>query len=170
MDFNTNLVLITGANGWLGRNLVEILINGDPDCGIIKDPKKGLKIKCLILPGEDGYFLNSLSKNIEIVQGDLCRLDDCKNFVKDAESSIIFHTAGIIHPKRINEFFNINVRGTNNLLVAATLAKVKRIVAVSSNSPCGTNPYPDHLFDEESPYNPYMNYGHSKMLMEKMIK
>ncbi|GHS85070.1 hypothetical protein FACS1894103_6330 [Campylobacterota bacterium] len=43
------------------------------------------------------------------------------------------------------------------------------MVIMSSNSPIGCNPYPDHLFDEESPYNPYMGYGYSKMLMEHEI-
>jgi nucleoside-diphosphate-sugar epimerase len=43
-------------------------------------------------------------------------------------------------------------------------------VVVSSNSPCGCNPHPDHLFDELSPYHPYMNYGRSKMAMELAIK
>jgi len=41
---------------------------------------------------------------------------------------------------------------------------------VSSNSPCGCNPHPDHLFDELSPYHPYMNYGKSKMKMELAVK
>jgi len=41
---------------------------------------------------------------------------------------------------------------------------------MSSNSPLGCNPHPDHLFDEDSPYNPYMSYGRSKMLMEQYVK
>jgi len=53
---------------------------------------------------------------------------------------------------------------------AAIKAGVKRAVVVSSNSPCGCNPHPDHLFDEKSPYHPYMNYGRSKMQMELAIK
>ena len=56
------------------------------------------------------------------------------------------------------------------LLNAAITAGVKRAVVVSSNSPCGCNPHPDHLFDELSPYNPYLNYGRSKMQMELAIK
>ena len=40
---------------------------------------------------------------------------------------------------------------------------------MSSNSPCGTNPHPDHVFDEASPYRPYMHYGRSKMLMEQAV-
>jgi nucleoside-diphosphate-sugar epimerase len=61
------------------------------------------------------------------------------------------------------------VNGTVNLLDAAIPAGLDRAVIVSSNSPCGCNPHPDHLFDENSPYHPYMNYGRSKMLMELAV-
>ena len=170
MDFSNKLVLVTGANGWLGRYFVETLVKGDSDCDIIRIPQKNLKIRCLVLPGEDESFLKNLSNRIEIVQGDLRRMDDCSTFVANSESSILFHIAGVIHPKRVKEFFEINVTGIKNLLDVAVKARVKRIVAVSSNSPCGTNPHTDHLFDEESPYNPYMNYGRSKMQMERVVK
>ena len=41
---------------------------------------------------------------------------------------------------------------------------------MSSNSPCGCNSSPGESFDEDSPYHPYMNYGRSKMLMERAVK
>lgn len=170
MDLGTNQALVTGANGWLGRNLVETLIKGDQDCDNLRSPQKDLAIKCLVLPGEDVSFLKNLSDRIEIVSGDLRNTVDCSEFVANSESAIIFHTAGIIHPKNIREFYTINVGGIKNILNAAVNAKVKRIVAVSSNSPFGANPHPDHLFDELSPYNPYMNYGLSKMKMEKLVQ
>jgi len=34
----------------------------------------------------------------------------------------------------------------------------------------GCNPHNDHLFDEKSPYHPYMNYGKSKHLSELVVK
>ena len=76
---------------------------------------------------------------------------------------------GIIHPKRVREFFEINVDGTR-ILEAAQNNKIKKAIIVSSNSPCGTNPHNDHLFNEGYKYNPYMKYGYSKMLMEKLVK
>jgi nucleoside-diphosphate-sugar epimerase len=79
---------------------------------------------------------------------------------------VLLHTAGIIHPRRVRELYEINLQGTRHLLAAAAEAGVRRVVVVSSNSPCGCNPHPDHLFDEASPYHPYMHYGRSKMQME----
>jgi nucleoside-diphosphate-sugar epimerase len=40
---------------------------------------------------------------------------------------------------------------------------------MSSNSPFGFNPTREQRFDERSPYNPYMAYGQSKMLMERVV-
>jgi len=65
---------------------------------------------------------------------------------------------------------SFNVTGTTNLLAAAAQAGVKRALVVSSNSPCGCNPHPDHLFDELSPYRPYLNYGRSKMELELAVR
>ena len=57
-----------------------------------------------------------------------------------------------------------------NILAAAERSGVRRAVIMSSNSPLGCNPHPDHLFDERSPYHPYMNYGRSKMMMEQAVQ
>jgi nucleoside-diphosphate-sugar epimerase len=170
MDFGTNLVLVTGALGWLGISLLKALVNGLADCESLSQPQANLQIRCLILPGQDGSVLNQLSERIEVVTGDLHNPRDCDLFCDGAEGAILFHTAGIIHPKRVPEFYQVNVEGTKNLLDAAIHSGVKRAVVVSSNSPFGCNPHPDHLFDENSPYNPYMNYGRSKMLMELAVK
>ena len=48
-------------------------------------------------------------------------------------------------------------------------ARVKRVVAVSSNSPFGFNPSPSDVFTEDSGYNPYMGYGRSKREMERLV-
>src|SRR6185295_7362408 len=95
---------------------------------------------------------------------------DCERFCAGAKGGILFHTAGIIHPRRVAEFSAINLRGTTNLVDAAAKSGLRRAVVVPSNSPCGCNPHPDHLFDELSPYHPYMNYGRSKMEMELAVK
>ena len=169
IEFNTNLVLITGALGWLGINLVESLVKGLADFEPLSQPQNNLKIRCLILPDQDPKVLNKISDQIEIYQGDLRNPQDCDRFCENAENAILFHTAGIIHPQKIAEFYKINVEGTKNLLNSAISARIKRAIIVSSNSPCGCNPHPDHLFDETSPYHPYMNYGRSKMLMELAV-
>ena len=170
MNLNTNLVLVTGAAGWLGSRLVESLVRGLPEHDELKSPAADLRIRVMLLPGQDAAALKKLSDRIEVVAGDIRNIADCAKLCAEAKDAILFHTAGIIHPKKVSEFFAINRDGTTNLLDAAIKSGVKRAVIVSSNSPCGCNPHPDHLFDELSPFNPYMNYGRSKMEMELAVR
>jgi nucleoside-diphosphate-sugar epimerase len=170
MNLQTHLVLVTGAAGWLGSRLVEALTHGLPDHDSLKQPQAGLRIRCLLFPEQDAVELKKLSDSVEIVTGDIRNPPDCARFCANAKGAILFHTAGMIHPRRVREFYEINRDGTAQLLDTAIQSGVKRAVVVSSNSPCGCNPHPDHLFDELSPYHPYMNYGRSKMDMELAIE
>ncbi len=170
MHFPTDTVLVTGARGWLGTRLVQALVSGLPDHEALKEPHAHLRVRCLILPGQDAAQLRKISPGIEVITGDLRNPADCARFCRDAKDAVMIHTAGIIHPRKVAEFYEINCEGTAHLLDAAIRAGVRRAVVVSSNSPCGCNPHPDHLFDENSPYRPYMNYGRSKMRMELAVQ
>ncbi len=169
-QLGTNKIIVTGALGWLGVTLVESLVKGLKDHEALAEARGDLRIRCLILPGQDGSALKKISERIEVVSGDVRKPADCAKLCEDSKGAILFHTAGMIHPGKVAEFYQINVDGTVNLLEAAIKAGVRRAVVVSSNSPCGCNPHPDHLFDELSPYHPYMNYGKSKMRMELAVK
>jgi nucleoside-diphosphate-sugar epimerase len=170
MNERSPLALVTGAAGWLGSRLVESLLRGLPEHSALREPPRDLRLRVLLLPGQDAAPLQKLSNCIEVVTGDIRSVDDCAKFCADAKGALLFHTAGMIHPRRVREFYEINRDGTTNLLEAAIRSGVKRAVIVSSNSPCGCNPHPDHLFDELSPYHPYMGYGRSKMEMELAVK
>jgi nucleoside-diphosphate-sugar epimerase len=168
-ELGTNRVLVTGASGWLGRALVEALTRGLPDVEELSRPDPALRVRVLVPEGQSVDDAGWPVDRVEAVRGDVRRPDDCARFCDGARGAILFHAAGVIHPRRVREFFEVNVTGTENVLDAAIAAGVRRAVVVSSNSPCGCNPHVDHLFDEESPYHPYMNYGRSKMLMERAV-
>jgi nucleoside-diphosphate-sugar epimerase len=163
-------LLITGAAGWLGHMLVAAARHGIAGTDTLASPIALGRVRCLVRPGERTDSLRALAPEAEIVEGDVTSASDCARFCQGAAGGILLHTAGVIHPRRVREFYAVNVRGTVNMLDAAASAGVARAVVVSSNSPCGCNPHPDHLFDEQSPYNPYMNYGRSKMQMEQAVK
>jgi nucleoside-diphosphate-sugar epimerase len=170
LELRSDQVIVTGALGWLGQRLVESLARGLPDHTSLRQPVPRLRIRALILPGQDPGPLQRVSRQIEIIAGDVRDASDCDRLCAGARDAVLFHTAGIIHPHRVHELYDVNVGGTENLIDAAARAGVWRAVVVSSNSPCGNNPHPDHLFDEQSPYRPYMNYGRSKMLMELAVR
>lgn len=164
-------LLITGAQGWLGKRLLKIIVNrsyGNP----VLDQfiNENMRIRCLVLPGQDEKELKQLSDRIDVVHGDVRNPEDCMAFTNNAAEAVLIHIAGVIHPDKVSTFFAINRDGTENMLKAAVANGIKRAVVMSSNSPCGCNPFRDHLFDEHSAYHPYMNYGKSKMEMEQVVK
>ncbi|AMA61574.1 hypothetical protein BCCGELA001_29810 [Bradyrhizobium sp. CCGE-LA001] len=163
---NAPLVLLTGGAGWLGGRIAAALTTGLPGAQLIATG--GFRVRALVLAGEDVSQLRE--KGAEIVTGDVRDMEAIRAFVTDAENAILIHTAGVVHPKTVAEFEAVNTQGTINLLTAAQKARVRRAIVISSNSPVGCNPHPDHRFTEKSPYNPYMGYGRSKMLMEKALR
>jgi nucleoside-diphosphate-sugar epimerase len=131
------------------------------------NPPRSRDIRVLIPPGEDPAELQRWG--VEVLRGDLRSPTDCAGFCQSAENAVLLHIAGIVHPRRVREFYEINRDGTRNLLRAAVEAHVKRAVVVSSNSPLGMNS-DARPFDESSPFNPYMNYGRSKMQVELFVR
>jgi nucleoside-diphosphate-sugar epimerase len=149
------IAIVTGAPGWLGTTLVNRLA--------------GRPVRCLVEAGADSSEL--ARAGAEVVNGDIRSAESLARLFEGAKGATVFHAAGVIHPSRgVKQFYEVNVRGTENLLAAARKAGVRRFVHVSSNSPIGTNPRADHVFDETAPYHPYMHYGRSKMLAEQAVK
>ncbi|MCX5886689.1 MAG: NAD(P)-dependent oxidoreductase [Proteobacteria bacterium] len=167
---NDPIALITGAPGWLGTRLARTLAEGLPDVSMFKDGNPDRPIRCLVLSGQDSTPISSIKGRIEIVNGDLTSPESLLPFFKDVRGATLFHCAGVIHPdKGVKQFYAVNVDGTRALLEAAQRTGVRRFIHVSSNSPIGCNPSPGHVFDESSPYNPYMNYGKSKKIGEDIV-
>jgi nucleoside-diphosphate-sugar epimerase len=156
-----NKIVITGAAGWLGSRLVEKALE-----------LTGAEVIGLKLPGEK--ISASLAKipvgQLRWVDGDVRNPADCTRLFAGLERPLLLHVAGIIHPKKVKQLFDVNLDGTRNLVNAAIQAGARRAVVMSSNSPFGCNSHSDQLFDETSDFNPYMNYGRSKMLMEKFLR
>jgi nucleoside-diphosphate-sugar epimerase len=164
-----NDFIVTGAAGWLGKRLVRLMAADGLEHTDLRGRFRDASVRCLVLPGQ-GAELRSFGPRIEVLEGDLRNPADCEALCADAAGATVIHVAGVIHPARVREFYDINVEGTKNLLTAAERAAARRAVVMSSNSPMGCNPHPEHQFDEHSPYRPYMNYGRSKMRMEQLVQ
>lgn len=161
-------IFITGGNGWLGQQLIYTLLFGDNQ--VIEDLKPyGGRIHCLINPKDNYPSLKIKQARVNLFHGDLRKDPDIKEFLRECKGSLIIHTAGIIHPKNIKDFNDINFNGTRRLIEQGIKNGAKKFIVISSNSPLGCN-RKGEVFDEKSPYNPYMKYGESKMLMELYLK
>lgn len=163
------LAIVTGAPGWLGTRLVESLVKGVVDVPSLGPSDR--KVRCLVLPDADAKELEALGPQVEIVRGDVTDPDSLEPLFAGSKGATVFHSAGIIHPtKGAKQFYDVNVEGTRNMIEMAKKHGVRRFVHVSSNSPIGTNPRKDHVFDESAPYNPYMTYGKTKKEAEEIVK
>lgn len=153
--------LITGATGWLGSRLLEIISDGSHDW-----VKVARRIRCFVLTGEDTSRVTRLGA--DVVEGNLRDISCAQQSVKGVET--VFHVAGLVHAKRrVKEFYEINRDTTRNLITAAAKAGAKRFIYVSSNSPAGCNRNRYSLFFDDE-VNPYMNYGRSKYQAEQIVK
>jgi nucleoside-diphosphate-sugar epimerase len=152
-------VVVTGAAGWLGQNLVRAL--GDRS-----------RVRALVGRPDEVALVEVAGTNIEAIAGDV-RDPSTSDRLFDGigADATVFHAAAVIHPQRhVRELFDVNVGGTQLVLDRARRAGVARFVHVSSNSPFGANPTPLDRFDESSPANPYLGYGRSKWEAEGIVQ
>ncbi|HUJ61418.1 MAG TPA: NAD(P)-dependent oxidoreductase [Kofleriaceae bacterium] len=159
--------IVTGAPGWLGTRIVHSLVHGVADCPALGPTAR--TTRCLVLPDADASELEALGA--EIVRGDVTDPATLAKLFDGADGATVFHSAGVVHPtKGMRQFRDVNATGTRNMLEAAKTARIRRFIHVSSNSPLGTNPSKEHVFDESAPYHPYMRYGKTKMLGEQAVR
>jgi dihydroflavonol-4-reductase len=115
----TNLALVTGANGHLGNNLVRLLIS------------KGIPVRASVrnIKNKEPF----VGLNCEVVQSDISDKQSLVNALQGVET---FYAVGAVFklwakdPKK--EIYDVNLEGTKNIVEAAVEAGVKRIVYVSS--------------------------------------
>jgi dihydroflavonol-4-reductase len=142
--------LVTGATGHIGNVLVRKMLEA------------GQSVRALILPGEDSTPLEDLPA--EKVEGDVLDPSSLRKAMSGV--SRVFHLAGVISilPGRNDLLRRVNVEGTKNILAAAKLAGVKRLIYTSSihaiqRAPAGVRIDESLPFD---PQNPVGEYDRSK--------
>ena len=110
-------ILITGGNGFLGRNLILAL------------QERGDNMRVLALPMEDTTWLEK--RGVEIFRGDLCNPDMLTAPMRGVDG--VFHLAAMIGAWRpMQDYYAVNVTGTENVCRAALAGGVHRIVHISS--------------------------------------
>jgi len=151
-------MVITGATGWLGQNLVRAVA-----------PERE-RVRCLVRTPEEAALLAVVGTSVDPVIGDVRDPDALDRLLDGAADATVVHTAAVIHPTTgTRELFDVNVGGTQLVVDRVRRRGAGRLIHVSSNSPFGANPGPDHRFTEDSPRHPYMGYGRSKAEAEDIV-
>lgn len=155
MDLNHKTILITGADGFIGSHLTEMLVS------------KGARVKALSQYNSFNHWgwLEDVNcqDRIEILSGDIRDPHYCKYITKEVD--IIFHLAALIaipySYTAPDSYIDTNVKGTLNICQAALENGVKRILHTSTSEVYGTAQYVP--IDEKHPLQPQSPYSASKI-------
>ncbi len=150
--------LVTGANGFLGSAVMNCLL------------KEGHDVKVIVRKGSDRRNIENIP--VEVVEGDLRDVTSLKAAVKDCDS--LFHVAAdyrlwVPDPETM---YDINVKGTKDLILAAAEAGVSRMIYTSSVATLGLN-NDGTSANEDTPSNIETIAGHykrSKFVAEQTVK
>ena len=158
-------VLVTGAAGHLGANLLHRLL------------VDGREARVLLRPGHNNDAIDALERatgrRVERVLGDLRDLPALRRGLEGCET--VFHVAAKVSTvsgdaSDLRDLFECNVLGTGNLLRSAREAGASRVVVSGSFSAVGYNEKdPSQPSDESMPFDPFeqhMPYGRTKMQVE----
>ncbi|MBC7451171.1 MAG: SDR family oxidoreductase [Cytophagales bacterium] len=119
------MILITGANGLVGSFLCKEFI------------RRGYTVRALIRKHSDLTLLKEVSDQLEYAEGDINDIGSVIDAMDGVE--YVVHTAAIISfwSKRQSEMFYVNVEGTKNVVDAALIKGVKRLLHISSIAAIG---------------------------------
>lgn len=147
----TQNALITGADGFIGSHLTELLVH------------EGYKVKALSQYNSFNYWgwlehLDCLDQ-IEVLNGDVRDPHYCKHITQGVD--VIFHLAALIAiPYSYvapDSYLDTNIKGTVNICQAALENGVKRVIHTSTSEVYGTAQYvpidEDHPLQAQSPYS-----------------
>ena len=155
MIMKNKKVLVTGADGFIGSHLVEMLV------------KRGYSVKALSLYNSFNYWgwledIDCLDQ-IEVVNGDVRDPHYCRYITKDVD--VVYHLAALIAiPYSYvspDSYVDTNVNGTLNMCQAALDNGISRFIHTSTSEVYGTAQYVP--IDEKHPLQPQSPYSASKI-------
>ena len=150
-------ILVTGSDGFIGSHLVEYLV------------KKKVNVKAFVYYNSFNSYgwLDridlEIKRKIEFVSGDIRNFDVVYEASKDCDA--VIHLAALIgipysyvSPEN---YIDTNIKGTLNILKAAKLNNLKKIILTSTSEVYGTAKYIP--IDEKHPLNAQSPYASTKI-------
>lgn len=155
MTLRNNRVLITGADGFIGSHLTELLV------------RKAGKVRALAQYNSFntwGWLDDTgILDDIEVVTGDIRDPHFCAKITEGVD--VVFHLAALIaipySYAAPDSYIDTNIKGTLNVCQAAMHSGCSRIIHTSTSEVYGTAQYVP--IDEEHPLQPQSPYSASKI-------
>jgi NAD dependent epimerase/dehydratase len=150
----TRPVLVTGADGFIGSHLVDLLLS------------EGFNVRALSQYNSfnsRGWLEGNNHPHLEVVSGDVRDANFCREITRGC--STVFHLAALIAiPYSYiapDSYVDTNIKGTLNMCQAAKDAGIERIVVTSTSEVYGTAQYVP--IDEKHPRQPQSPYSATKI-------
>lgn len=147
-------VLVTGADGFIGSHLVELLL------------QEGYAVRALSQYNSFNYWgwLEDVKHpDLEIVNGDVRDSAFCRHITRGCDT--VFHLAALIAiPYSYvapESYVDTNIKGTLNMCQAAKDEGVRRLIVTSTSEVYGTAQYVP--IDEKHPRQPQSPYSATKI-------
>jgi dihydroflavonol-4-reductase len=152
------MILVTGASGFLGSELVKQLI------------ANGESVRIIVRPSSDISDLASIKDKIEIMEGDILDVPSLEIAMDGIEK--IYHSAAVIgyDDSFYDSMYKCNIEGTANVVNVALTKGIKKLLHVSSIAAIGGKP--NDLITEETKWEKNewtTHYGITKMLAEREV-
>lgn len=150
--------LVTGGCGFLGSAITRQLV------------ARGKDVRVFAVPGESRENLGEL--DVEIVEGDVRSRADAERAVAGMDT--VFHAAAIYSDWAPDPslMYDVNLRGTFNVLEAARRAGVEKVVYTASMVSVG-RPEPGQWGDEDTKYEAWaldFPYSRSKFFSRELAE
>jgi UDP-glucose 4-epimerase len=141
MDF-----AITGGAGFIGSHIAEQLVNSGHNVTIIDNLSNGKKEN-----------LNTIIDKIKFINGDIRDFNLLKNIFQNIDG--VFHQAALASVQesfsKEQEYYDVNVKGTENIFKLAKDLDFKVVYASSSSIYGNPEKIPINENDKKNPINPY---------------
>lgn len=153
-------VLVTGADGFIGSHLVELLV------------EQGFQVRALAQYNSFNHWgwLEDVPclGDIEVVNGDIRDAHFCRQISRGVDT--VFHLAALIaipySYQAPASYVDTNITGTLNVCQAALDNGVRRVIHTSTSEVYGTARYVP--IDEKHPLQPQSPYSASKIAADAM--
>ena len=150
--------IVTGGAGFVGSNLVKLLVNQGHDVTVIDNLHTGKKKN-----------LDSVNKKIQFKNIDIRDYELLEKNLKNING--VFHQAALTVVQdsfdKPKEYYDVNVVGTENIFKLAHKNKFKVVYASSSSVYGHKNNIPIKETESREPINPY---GQTKLDDEYLVK
>ena len=157
-------VIVTGANGFIGREIVKVLAEADWEVtAVVRNPPSA----------QQNPFAEY--NNVRFIKADITAENGLAELLKTERTDALIHSAGLAHQfgeTKKEEFEAVNVRGTAKVAGAAVKLAAQHFILIGSTAVYGSvQPTPPNTaIDEETALRPSNDYARSKSAGENVCR